>query len=126
MGLSVLSDTLHKKLGTWQVNLDEELIRLKQDWINFGDEKFQLAGDNWDKNILPSYRTSQQKTISLHLFTVIGVVDRISPPRLDEEIVNLIPVTELDIDTFIPSLSEQNILTNELTFLETSIQIPPI
>ncbi|XP_056013603.1 uncharacterized protein LOC125669312 isoform X1 [Ostrea edulis] len=119
MGVTVLSDTLHKKLGTWQVNLDEVLIQMKQDWLNMGKEKYQLAGGNWDKNILPSYRTSQQKTISLHLFTVVGVVDRISPP-LPDEVTNINSVTDLDANIFIPSLQEQNVLRNELTFLVAS------
>lgn len=42
---------------------------LQVKWTN-GEEatrKFQLVGDNWDKDILPSYRTTNRKTESLHL-----------------------------------------------------------
>lgn len=119
MGITVLSDTLPKKLETWQINLYEVLIQMKQDLLNMGNKKYQLAGDNWDKNILPSYRTLQQKTISLHLFTVVGVVDKISPP-LPQEVTDINSVTELDANIFILSLQEQNVLSNELTFLVAS------
>lgn len=44
--------------------------------------------DAWDKNIIPTYRTSQIKTISLHLFNVIAVLDSL----------RVIPSTSLEVD----------------------------
>ena len=73
-------DTIQDKLSSWQGDLDSELIKLRDVWLDEGEStsvKYQLVGDNWDKNILPSYRTSDRKTQSLHLFNVIGVVDRV-------------------------------------------------
>ena len=77
---------------TWHDSLDKEILSIRDSWANGGSEKFQIIGDNWDKNILPSYRTSKQKTLSLHLFNVIAVVDRVptdhmqnmSPPNIEE------------------------------------------
>lgn len=46
---------------------------------------YQLIGDNWDKNILPSYRTLDKGTLSLHLFNVIAVQDRV--PFLDKQLM---------------------------------------
>ena len=74
IGVTVLSDALHKKLANWQEYLDRELLQIKENWSQGGSLKFQIVGDNWDKNILPSYRTSQQNTLSLHLLSLIGVV----------------------------------------------------
>lgn len=34
----------------------ENLLQIKEAWANGGETKYQLVGDNWDKNILPSYR----------------------------------------------------------------------
>lgn len=55
---------------------------MRDSWANSGNVKYQLVGDNWDKNILPSYRTSERGTLSLHLFNVIAVQNRV-PPLLD-------------------------------------------
>lgn len=35
---------------------------------------------NWDKDILPSYRTSDRKTLSLHLFNMYAILDRVVFP----------------------------------------------
>lgn len=84
---------------------------MKENWINGNKQKYQLIGDNWDKNILPFYRTSQNKTLSLHLFHVIAVVDRIIPTPKPET------AKSLSITDYIPSLEEQEVLIKELTFL---------
>lgn len=64
-----------------------------------------------DKNVVPSYRTSQCKPLSLHLFHIIAVVDRFIPtPRHEAG-------KRLSISDYIPSLEEQEILIQELTFL---------
>lgn len=63
IGLCVTSSFVHKKLCSWKDSLDEAIIKLRTDWENGGRIKYQLVGDNWDRNILPSFRTSQQKTI---------------------------------------------------------------
>lgn len=49
---------MHNKLETWIDNLDEQVIKLKKSWEEGTERttKYQLVGDNWDKNILPSYR----------------------------------------------------------------------
>lgn len=71
--------SIQNKLLSWEEHLDSEILTLKEKWANTDIEKYQLIGDNWDKNILPLYRTSQNKTLSLHLFHIIAVVDRIIP-----------------------------------------------
>ena len=86
---------------------------MKKNWSEGGNVKYQLIGDNWDKNIIPTYRTSQNKTVSLHLFNMIVVVDRIIPDtsnRIDK-------VTEMTAVNFIPSIDKQALLTEELTFI---------
>lgn len=51
LGLAVHPQTLNRKLATWESTLSENLLQIKEAWA-----KYQLVGDNWDKNILPSYR----------------------------------------------------------------------
>ena len=66
--------------------------------------------------ILSIFRTSQQKTLSLHLFNVVVVVDNIIPihapmgNREDQK-------ADIPIETFIPSIEEQITLMDELVFL---------
>lgn len=126
IGVTVLSDTLHNKLADWQEYLDNELIQIKQNWSQGGSVKFQIVGDNWDKNILPSYRTSQQNTLSLHLFNLIGVVDRVTPNIDSAHEENLLNVQDLEAEKFIPSLQEQDILIKELTFLVSTALVQNI
>lgn len=48
---------MYKKLETWIDNLDEKVIKLmksREEGIE-RTTKYQLVGDNWDKNILPSW-----------------------------------------------------------------------
>ncbi|CAC5375422.1 unnamed protein product [Mytilus coruscus] len=80
-GLCVSPGSVHNKLISWKDNLDEEIVKLKEGWARGENVKFQLVGDNWDKNILPAFRTSQQKTHSLHLFNVVAVVDWVIPTQ---------------------------------------------
>nr|XP_022298075.1 uncharacterized protein LOC111107257 isoform X3 [Crassostrea virginica] len=126
IGVTVLSDTLHKKLANWQEYLDRELLQIKENWSQGGSLKFQIVGDNWDKNILPSYRTSQQNTLSLHLFTLIGVVDRVTPSIDHAHDDNLLNVQDMEAEKFIPSLQEQDILSKELTFLVSTALVQNI
>jgi hypothetical protein len=48
--------TIHNKLTSWQNKLDSDINAIKKMWADGGSTKFQLIGDNWDKNILPSFR----------------------------------------------------------------------
>lgn len=107
--------SIHNKLLTWQEHLDVELLKIKREWECGGKTKYQLVGDNWDKNILPSYRTSQQTTESVHLFNVLGVVDRINPVTIDPS--DPLPGEMMPCTLFIPSLEEQGLLLMELTFI---------
>lgn len=107
------SKSTSKKLSSWEAFLDSEILDIKNNWSEGGELKYQLIGDNWDKNIIPTYRTSQSKTISLHLFNVIAVVDRVIPStslEADE-------VVQMSAINFIPSLDDQALLLEELTFL---------
>lgn len=116
MGLSVSPASVQKKLSSWEQYLDGEIIKLKESWSKGGDRKYQLIGDNWDKTILPSYRTTETKTLSLHLFNIYAVPDRI-PKEVtypDQDNRKLTPVN------FIPSIVEQQQLQKELTFLVAS------
>ncbi|XP_071121775.1 uncharacterized protein [Mytilus edulis] len=113
LGLTVNPRSVQNKLSSWEDFLDTDLVQLKEEWKEGVGVKYQMIGDNWDKNILPSYRTSQDKTLSLHLFQVIAVVDRIVPenkPVVEEEV-------QLNHADFIPSISEQEQLKKELSFL---------
>ncbi|VDI37140.1 Hypothetical predicted protein [Mytilus galloprovincialis] len=113
--LSVHPKTIHNRLQSWQGNLDAEIISLRNAWSEGGLKKYQLIGDNWDKNILPSFRTSLQKTLSLHLFNLIAVVDRITPNPAQN--ITVLDISEIDISTYLPSISEQEQLMTELTFI---------
>lgn len=88
--------------------------KIREGWERGEKKKYQLVGDNWDRNILPSYRTSQQKTISLHLFQVVCVVDRINPVCVERPNQNPYDLKCID---FIPSMQDQNLLCKELTFI---------
>lgn len=89
---------------------------LQVKWTN-GEEatrKYQLVGDNWDKDILPSYRTTDRKTESIHLFQIYAIVDRYSTssPKGSSGFEDNL--------TFIPSLLEQEQLLKELTYIFAS------
>lgn len=118
IGLCVSPGSVHNKLASWIGKLDEEIIRLREEWAKGGQVKYQLVGDNWDKNIIPAFRTSQQKTLSLHLFNVVVVVDRIIPTftHIRSEGDQKTDIPE-DKEKFIPSIEEQSILMDELVFL---------
>lgn len=107
IGLSVHPTTLHRKLVNWQNILDSDILSARDSWANGGHSTYQVIGDNWDKDILPSYRTSDRKTLSLVVFppeNYEGQTDNIEPAK------------------FIPSVSEQEQLMQELCFvISTSI-----
>ncbi|XP_063435141.1 uncharacterized protein LOC134716217 [Mytilus trossulus] len=115
IGVCVHPQTIHNKLASWQDKLDLEILSIRDSWANGGTTKYQLIGDNWDKNILPSYRTSDQKTLSLHLFNMYAIVDRVPAENNTSE--SFLDVSDLDLLTFIPSLTEQKQLMQELTFI---------
>ena len=46
--------TLRRKLNSWDAVLDAELLKYKEEWSRGGQTKYQLIGDNWDRNIIPS------------------------------------------------------------------------
>ena len=117
VGVTLTPQTLHNKMKAWQDSLDFDLMNVKDDWCAGGKTKFQLVGDNWDKNILPSYRSSQHKTLSLHLFNVIGVVDRISMPEIPSEQETIRDISQMGADEFIPSTQDLALFEDELTFL---------
>ena len=56
LGLCVSSQSLQSKLSSWKDKLDEEVLELRNGWASGVTDNYQLVGDNWDKNILPSYR----------------------------------------------------------------------
>ncbi|WAR16340.1 LOW QUALITY PROTEIN: hypothetical protein MAR_030934, partial [Mya arenaria] len=94
LGFCVRPETVQRKLQSWRGKLDEDVLSMKQNWENGGDQKYQLVGDNWDKDILPSYRTMDRKTESLHLFN-----------------------RPFHVNNYIPSVDEQKDLLKELVFL---------
>ena len=36
---------------------------MRDSWAETGNVKYQLVGDNWDNNIIPSYGTSDRGTL---------------------------------------------------------------
>lgn len=95
--------------------LDEELLKYREEWSRGGQTKYQLVWENWDRNIIPSYRTSQDKTLSQHLFQVIGVLDRLICP--EDRVSQLTDILDLNPVDFISSKENKDILLSELTFL---------
>lgn len=104
-------------MASWIGKLDKTFICLREKWAK-GQVKYQLVGDNWDNNIIPAFRTSQQKTLSLHLFIFVVEVDRIIPSitRIGNEGDRKTDAPG-DKEIFIPSIEEQSILMDELVFL---------
>ncbi|CAC5414675.1 unnamed protein product [Mytilus coruscus] len=101
------SELEKENLPTTKSNEEVEIktiLAIKEEWEKGGYQKYQLIGDNWDKNILPSYRTSDRKTVSLHLFNIYAIVDRVQPvPLVMEEN----PQSDLPVLDFLPSIEEQ-------------------
>lgn len=114
VGLTVHPLTIKRKLLDWQDLLDKEILKIRDSWAEGGSVKYQIIGDNWDKNILPSYRTSDRKTISLHLFHVYAIVDRVIPT---ERGCHASAPHDIEVGTFIPSIDDQKNLMKELTFI---------
>lgn len=118
IGLSVHPTTLHRKLVNWQNILDSDILSARDSWANGGHSTYQIIGDNWYKDILPSYRTSDRKTLSLHLFNMYAILDRVvfPPENYECQTDNIEPAKS------IPSVSEQEQLMQELCFvISTSI-----
>ena len=114
IGISTTSKSTQSKLESWRDELDRELLVLKQIWEEANAKtKYQIIGDNWDKRIIPTYRTSSDKTVSLHLFNVIAVVDRIVPNVQNEGTAE----NQMNVQDFIPSVPDQCKLKSELTFI---------
>lgn len=67
IGVTVHPRTVHNRLAIWHDSLGKDILSIRDSWANGGNQRFQLIGDNWDKNIPPCFRTSQQKTLPLHL-----------------------------------------------------------
>ncbi|XP_078310147.1 uncharacterized protein LOC111108372 isoform X3 [Crassostrea virginica] len=118
IGLCVHPVTLHRKFKEWQHILDTCVIEARDSWSNGAHTTYKIIGDNWDKDLLPSYRTSDRRTMSLHLFNIYAILDRVTfAPENFERFYD-----QIDVATFIPSEEEQNQLTKELCFiLSTSI-----
>lgn len=93
--------------------LDLKVKEMRESLAQDGSMAYQLIGDSWDKNILPSYRTSGKGTLSLHLFNVIAVQNRV--PFLDKHIRETKDLSKAC--SFLPSIPEQEQLMKELTFL---------
>lgn len=106
--------TIKRKLSDWQDILDKEILEIRDSWAEGGNVKYQIIGDNWDKNILPSYRTSDRNTLSLHLFHVYTIVDRVIPTVHGS---NTSAPHDIEVGTFIPSIDDQKNLMKELTFI---------
>lgn len=106
IGLSVHPTTLHRKLVNWQNILDSDILSARDSWANGGHSIYQIIGDNWDKDTLPSYRTSDRETRSLHLFNMYAILDRVVFP-LKTLIARLIT---LNLQTsFLQCLSKSNL-----------------
>lgn len=105
-------------MESWHGLLDSQLLEIKNDRAQgLPTPKYQLVGDNWDRNIVPSYHTTQQKTVSVHLFTVIGVINRVLPQQVVDDYMYILDVDDFDATDFIPNTGEQELLANELSFL---------
>lgn len=105
--MSLSPKSIQTKLSSWENFLDSEILEIKNKGTDQVDglTKYQLVGDNWDKNIIPSYRTTQNKTTSLHLFNIIAVVDRIIPVTSTSESGDSVHI--LTPVNFLPSITEQ-------------------
>lgn len=96
--------------------LDLKVKEMRESWAQGGSITYQVIRDNWDKNILPSYRTSDKGTLSLHLFNVIAVQDRV--PFLDKHMRETKDLSKAC--SFLPFIPEQEQLMKELTFLSAT------
>lgn len=108
IGVTVHPRTVYNRSATWHDSLDKDILNIRDSWANGGHPRFQLIGDNLDKIILPSFRTSQQKTLSLHLFNVIAIVDRVPTHHLQSTPVPFVEDIQQDYSTYIPSVVEQH------------------
>lgn len=58
---------------------DDRLANQPFNWTGF-----KLLGDNFDKNVRPSYQRSNKQTVSLHFFHALAVSDRIDFSALSD------------------------------------------
>lgn len=66
--------------------------------------------------------TTERGKLSLHLFNVYAVVDRVIPTSKSPD-VGVHTQVDLSLLTFIPSVDEQDILLKELTFQFASFEL---
>lgn len=104
-------------MESWHGLLDSQLLEIKNDRAQgLPTPKYQLVGDNLDRNIVPSYRTTQQKTVSVHLFTVIGVINRVVPQQVVDDYMFILDVDDFDATDFIQTQENRNFLQMNYPF----------
>lgn len=54
-----------------------DLVFIRDLWVEGDQTKFQIIGDNWDKNILLFYRILDRKIFLFYFFNMYVIVDRV-------------------------------------------------
>lgn len=52
-----------------------DLVFIRDLWVDGDQMKFQIIGDNWDKNILLFYRILDRKIFLFYFFNMYVIVD---------------------------------------------------
>mgnify|MGYP002803516413 FL=1 len=75
-----------------------------------------FTGDNVDIRVTPRKMTMKNQTSDIHLFQYVAFKNRVSNNHLSNEIPN-VACKDIPLTSFLPSVSEQQLLVNELTVL---------
>ena len=82
-------------------------------------------GDNLDKNVKPRYRRIDHQTQSLHFFHHFAVKDRIDLSNVTDDPSPYIdvPVSDLPINTLLPSVTDHQALMHNFAILVSRILV---
>ena len=136
-----LGSRFDEKLYEWKdavekgVEKEEDLLRKLNDAKGFEDHElatkiateisdhqetmhpgYSFTGDNVDIRVTPRQMTIKNQTSDIHLFQYVAFKNRVSGNHLSNEIPT-VACKDIPLTSFLPSVSEQQLLVDELTVL---------
>ena len=113
-------EDLHRQLNDAKSLKDHELaMKITTELIDHQDTMhpgYSFTGDNVGIRVTPRQMTMKNQTSDIHLFQYVAFKNRVSGNHLSNEIPN-VACKDIPLTSFLPSVSEQQLLVNELTVL---------
>ena len=125
--ISCNSGIFHTQLsGIIAFSLDVSFMDIESASVKDGPwYGFKLVGDNLDKNLNRRHQRIDRKTQSFHFFQSFAVRDRIDLSSCSQSpnCFSTKPVSQLPIDTLLPSLSDDQILLSNFSTIVSRVLV---